>query len=142
MTLLTKAPSFPQNNTMARIARVVLPGVPHHVTQRGVRSMPVFLSDRDRLDYLRLLAAQGKKYGVSFLAWCLMTNHVHLIAVPKEVESLAHGIGEVHKRYTRMVNFREEVRGYLFQGRFFSCPLDERHLYSTVRYILRKEVSL
>ncbi len=125
---------------MARIARVVLPGIPHHVTQRGVRSLPVFFSDRDRTSYLSFLAKEGKKHGLRFLAWCLMTNHVHLIIVPQEMDSLARGIGEAHKRYTRMINLRQGTRGFLFQGRFFSCPLDEKHLYAAVRYILRNPV--
>jgi len=73
---------------MGRIARVVLPGIPHHVTQRGVRSMSIFSSDNDRLDYLHLLAKQGQKHGLTFLAWCLMRNHVHLIAAPEETHSL------------------------------------------------------
>lgn len=77
---------------------------------------------------------------MAFLAWCLMTNHVHLIAVPNEADSLARGIGEAHRRYTRMINLREEVRGHLFQERFFSCPLDEQHLFAAVVYILRNPV--
>ena len=125
---------------MGRIARVVLPGVPHHVTQRGVRSLPVFWSDGDRREYLRLLREQGARFGVTFLAYCLMTNHVHLIAVPEQADSLARGIGEAHRRYTRGVNQREGVRGYLFQGRFCSCPLDEAHLISAVRYVERNPV--
>ena len=125
---------------MARIARVVLPGIPHHVTQRGVRSLPVFFSDRDRKDYLSSLAKEAKRHGLRFWAWCLMTNHVHLIVVPQGMDSLARGIGEAHKRYTRMINLRQGTRGFLFQGRFFSCPLDEGHLYAAVRYVLRNPV--
>jgi len=98
------------------MARVVLAGLPHHVTQRGVRSLPVFWSDADRREYLRLLREQGARFGVTFLAYCLMTNHVHVIAVPERADSLARGIGEAHRRYTRGVNRREGVRGYLFQG--------------------------
>ncbi len=125
---------------MGRIARVVLPGIPHHVTQRGVRSMPIFSSDNDRLDYLHLLAKQGQKHGLTFLAWCLMSNHVHLIAVPEETHSLSRGIGEAHRQYTRLINFRDGVRGYFFQGRFFSCPLDRKRLLAAARYILRNPV--
>lgn len=125
---------------MARIARVVLPGIPHHVTQRGVRSMDIFFSDADRHDYLKLLQEHGKAHGFSFLAWCLMSNHVHLIVIPGHTDSLAKGIGEAHKAYTRMVNFREGVRGYLFQGRFASCPLSERHFFAAMRYVLRNPV--
>ena len=125
---------------MPRIARVVVPGCAHHITQRGVRRMDVFFSDEDRHAYLELLAEQGRIYGVEYLAWCLMTNHIHLIAVPCTESSLAKGIGEAHKRYTRMINFREAWRGYLFQGRFFSCALEPTRLLSVVRYVLRNPV--
>ncbi len=125
---------------MARMARVVLQGYPHHVTQRGVRSMPVFFSDQDRHNYLKLMKEQGRRFGVKFVAYCLMTNHVHLICVPEKVHSLSRAIGEAHRRYTSMVNFREGVKGYLFQGRFFSCPVDEQHLVAAVRYVERNPV--
>ncbi len=119
---------------MARMARLVVPGLPHHVTQRGVRSMDVFDDDEDRELYLALMKEQCDRFGVRFLAWCLMSNHVHLVVVPEEERSLALGIGEGHRRYTRAKNFREGVRGYLFQGRFSSCVLDEEHLLASVRY--------
>jgi len=125
---------------MARIARVVLPGIPHHVVQRGVRSQRLFFGDPDRGEYLRLLAKQGRRHGLLYVAWCLMLNHVHLIVIPKTETSLAKGIGEAHKAYTRRINFRQATRGYLFQGRFASCPLDERHLSAAVRYALRNPV--
>ncbi len=120
---------------MARLSRLVIPGYPHHVTQRGVRSMNIFHNDEDRLAYLEFMAKEGKRFGVTFLAWCLMDNHVHLIAVPDAETSLARAIGEAHRRYTRMKNFAEGVRGYLFQGRFFSCVLDEPHLLAAARYV-------
>ena len=125
---------------MPRIARVVVPGCPHHITQRGVRRMNVFFTDDDRAAYLNLLARHGEEYGIRFLAWCLMSNYVHLIAVPQEESSLAKGIGEAHKRYTRRINFREGSRGYLFQGRFFSCPLDDEYVLAALRYGLRNPV--
>ena len=96
---------------MPRIARVVVPRTPHHVTQRGVRRMPVFFSDDDRQAYIDFLAEQSRRFGVRYLAWCLMTNHIHLIAVPETEMSLAKGIGEARKRYSRMINFREGWRG-------------------------------
>jgi putative transposase len=120
---------------MARIARVVVPGIPHHVTQRGNRRMEVFFSDDDREEYLRLLVESGREHGVRYLGYCLMANHVHLLAVPESEERLALGIGRAHKRYTRGINFRENWRGYLWQGRFFSCPLDERGAVAVLRYI-------
>ena len=102
--------------------------------------MDVFFSDDDRRAYLSLLAEQGERFGVHYLAWCLMTNHVHLIAIPDKESSLARGIGEAHRRYTRRINFREGWRGYLFQGRFHSFPLDGSHLLAAVRYVLRNPV--
>ena len=125
---------------MPRIARVVAPGWAHHVTQRGVRSMRVFRSDEDRLEYLRLMGEQGDRFGLRFLSWCLMDNHVHLIVVPERAESLARGIGEAHRLYTRYVNFEEGVRGYLFQGRFHSCPLSKGHGIAAVRCVERTPV--
>lgn len=125
---------------MPRIARVVLPGYPHHVTQRGVRSSAVFFSDEDRLEYLRLQKEQGDRFGVRFISYCLMTNHVHLVAIPEDETGLSRSIGEAHRLYTRRVNFREKVRGYLFQGRFFSCPLDNAYLLAAVRYVERNPV--
>ena len=86
---------------MARMARVVLPTFPHHITQRGVRSMPIFFSDEDREEYLRLQKEQGDRFGVRFISYCLMTNHVHLIAIPDDETSLSRGIGEAHRLYTR-----------------------------------------
>ena len=102
--------------------------------------MNVFFSDSDRQEYLRQLKNQGERFGVRYLAWCLMPNHVHLIAIPDSGSSLARGIGEAHRRYTRYINFREDWRGYLFQGRFHSCPLDGNYLLAAVRYTLRNPV--
>jgi len=114
--------------------RLVMPEYPHHVVQRGVRSMDVFRDAADRELYLDLLRAQAERWGLRFLGWCLMTNHVHLIAIPSKEESLARAIGEAHRLYTRARNFAEGVRGYLFQGRFHSCALDEQHTLTAVRY--------
>jgi putative transposase len=81
------------------------------------------------------MARETQRFKVEILAWCLMTNHVHLIAVPEGDRALGRAIGEAHKRYSRLRNFEEGVRGYLFQGRFGSCVLDEKHLVTAVRYV-------
>jgi len=125
---------------MARIARVVVPGWPHHVTQRGNRRQPVFFSDEDYEAYLALMAEWCGKEEVEIWAWCLMSNHVHLVAVPRTSEGLARAIGEAHRRYTRLINFREGWRGYLWQERFFSCVLDRPHGLAAVRYVERNPV--
>ena len=120
---------------MTRIARIVASGYPHHVTQRGVRSMNIFHSDDDRRNYLQAVKEETERFDVEILSWCLMNNHVHFIAVPAYETSLAYGFGTAHKRYTRMKNFADGARGYLFQGRFGSCVLDENHLLAAVRYV-------
>lgn len=125
---------------MPRLARVTIPGIPHHVTQRGNRRQPVFFSDADRQTYLRILLTQSRRYGVTFWAYCLMDNHVHFIAVPERTESLARTFGETHRRYTSMVNAREGWTGYLWQGRFASFPLDASHLHAAMRYVERNPI--
>lgn len=125
---------------MARIARVVAPGFPHHIIQRGNRRQKVFFSDDDRIAYLDYLRIYAKPAGIRFWAYCLMDNHVHIIAVPETEGSFARGFSEAHRRYTRMINFRENWRGYLWEGRFKSCPLSECHLYAAMRYIERNPV--
>ncbi len=125
---------------MPRLPRVVLPGYAHHVTQRGVRRGDVFFDDGDRALYLRHMSEQTEKFGVRILCYCLMTNHVHLLAVPASESALASAIGEAHRRYTWQLNRRLGATGYLFQGRFASCPLDESHLGAAARYVLLNPV--
>jgi putative transposase len=120
---------------MARIARVVFAGIPHHVTQRGNRRMETFFCDEDYQAYLDLMAERCRHFGVAVWAYCLMPNHVHLVAVPATADGLARAIGDAHRRYTRRVNFREQWRGYLWQGRFASFPMDERYLMAAARYV-------
>ena len=96
---------------MARLARVVVLGVPHHVIQRGNRRQGVFFNEEDKTAYLRILRKQSQEFQLSILAYCLMDNHVHLIVIPQEKRSLARGIGETNRLYTRMIHFREGWRG-------------------------------
>jgi putative transposase len=125
---------------MARIARVIVPEFPHHIIQRGNRRQEVFLTETDYSEYLRLLNIYSQRFKVDILTYCLMPNHVHLIAVPHKDGSLAQAIGETHRNYTRFINFREKWRGYLWQGRFSSYLLDERYLLAATRYILLNPV--
>lgn len=120
---------------MSRIARVVIPDFPHHVVQRGNRRQKVFFGDQDRQFYLRLLKKYGDEAGIAYWGYCLMENHVHLVAVPKSPESFAKGLGTAHWKYTLSINIREDWKGYLWQGRFFSCPLDGRYLMAAMRYV-------
>jgi putative transposase len=120
---------------MVRIARVIAAGIPHHVTQRGNRRMPTFFREEDYLAYLSLMAEWCRKCQVEIWAYCLMPNHVHLIAVPATDEGLRQGIGEAHRRYSRLINLREGWQGHLWQGRFASFPMDENYLLAVARYI-------
>lgn len=125
---------------MSRISRVVIPGQPHHVVQRGNRRQQVFFCDQDQLFYIRLLKKYGDQGGLSYWAYCLMPNHVHLIAVPKTPDSLAEVMAVANWRYALATNLREDWRGCLWQGRFYSYPLDHFHLLAAVRYIERNPV--
>lgn len=120
---------------MARLARAVAPGVAHHVTQRGNRRLPTFFSDGDYQAYIELMAHWCEKRGVAIWGYCLMPNHVHLIAVPETEESLRLAIGEAHRRYSRMINIREGWRGHLWQGRFSSYIMDGGYLMACARYV-------
>ena len=120
---------------MPRIARIIAPGIPHHVAQRGNRRMETFFRDEDYQAYLALMAEWCRKYNVAVWAYCLMPNHVHLIAVPESEEGLRLAIGEAHRRYSAMINRRQKWTGHLWQGRFSSFPMDETYLFAAVKYI-------
>lgn len=120
---------------MARIARIVIPGIPHHVTQRGNRREPVFFGDDDYRAYIDLLAESSMKAEAEIWAYCLMPNHVHLVMVPGHEDALRAALGETHRRYTKRINWRNEWTGHLWQGRFGSVAMDEAHLVNAVRYV-------
>jgi putative transposase len=120
---------------MARFARVVVPGVPHHVTQRGNRRLETFFGEADYRAYLDLMAEYCAAADVAVWAYCLMPNHVHLILVPQDADGLRRALGEAHRRYTRRINFREGWRGHLWQERFHSFAMDEGHLLAAARYV-------
>jgi putative transposase len=120
---------------MPRAARLVLPGVPHHVTQRGNRRQATFFCDGDYALYLNLLRYWCGRAGTAVWAWCLMPNHVHLVLVPSQMEGLRDALAETHRRYTWRINQREGWMGHLWQSRFASFPMDEPHLHSCFRYV-------
>jgi len=122
------------------MARIVVPGIPHHIIQRGHRSEVVFFKKEDRQTYLKILANFARKYGVEIWSYCLMTNHIHLVAIPSTSDSLAKLMRQVHKNYTMVINIRNNWKGTLWQGRYLSYPMDERYLYKCVRYIERNPV--
>src|SRR5277367_5266883 len=120
---------------MARLPRVAIPDLPHHVTQRGNARQPVFAHDSDRATYLQLLRQYCELYQVALLGYCLMSNHVHLIAVPRTTTALADALRHTHGRYAAYWNARLASSGHVWQGRFYSCPLDELHLEEALRYV-------
>ena len=125
---------------MARLPRIVVPGLPHHVTQRGTRRMRVFLEPSDYHLYMGILARRARRSALAIWTYCLMPNHVHLIAVPSTPTGLARPIGESHRRYALEINMRQGWTGHLWQERFASFPMDERHLLAAVRYVLLNPV--
>jgi len=120
---------------MPRHARIVLPGIPHHVVQRGNRRQRTFFREDDYALYLRLAAETCAAAGVQVWAYCLMPNHVHLIVTPSVAGGLATAIGRTHLRYTNLINAREGWTGCLWQGRFGSFPMDDAHFRRCVRYV-------
>lgn len=120
---------------MPKKARLVVPGYPHHVTQRGGRRQLTFFNNSDYRAYLGLLKALKDEARVDILAFCLMPNHVHAVAVPRDASGLARLFGPAHQRYARRVNERHGWQGHLWQERFHSCVMEEAHLLAAVRYI-------
>jgi putative transposase len=125
---------------MPRLARIVIPNLPHHITQRGNNRAEVFFEERDYRFYLKLLKQYAEKHDLEVHAYCLMKNHVHLVATPLKKESMAITIGRTHHLYAQYINERYERNGHLWQGRFYSTVLDEGHFWQAIRYIERNPV--
>ncbi len=119
---------------MPRTARIVIPGIPHHVIQRGNRRQDVFFDADDYRMYLSFLRDQAEAGHFQIAAYCLMKNHVHLVVVPTREDGL-RAIGKAHRRYAAYLNRKKEWTGYLWQGRFASYPMDERYSYEAIRYV-------
>jgi putative transposase len=120
---------------MARLPRIVVVDVPHHITQRGNARQVILGSDADRATYLALLRQYSELHGLSLLGYSLMSNHVHLIAVPHTLDALAQSLKQAHGRYAAYWNARRVATGHVWQGRFYSCPLEEAHLWRALRYV-------
>ena len=122
---------------MPRPARIVFAGIPHHITQRGNRRADVFFDNADRARYLKLLKEYALIHEVEILAYCLMRNHVHIIAVPRLSDGLQRVLKPLHMRYAQAINRRHGWSGHLWQGRFFSRSLDDEYLWFCVRHVER-----
>src|SRR3984957_7738106 len=117
-----------------RLARVVAVDVPHHLTQRGNDRRFILDCDSDRATYLSLLRENIDLYVLSVMGYCLMSNHVHLIVVPSTADGLAQALKQTHGRYASYWNAVHRASGHVWQGRYYSCPLDEPHLWEALRY--------
>jgi putative transposase len=120
---------------MARLARVIAVGVPHHVTQRGNARRSILTTDGDRQVYLELLGEKSAQHQLSVLGYCLMSNHVHLVVIPQRSDALAQALKQAHGRYAAYWNVRYKSSGHAWQGRYYSCPMDEPHLWEALRYV-------
>ena len=120
---------------MARLPRVVIPGFPHHVTQRGNGRQRTFFEDGDYALYLNLLAVAAERARAQVWAYCLMPNHVHIVLTPEDDQGLSRTFGELHRRYTGFINARRRTTGHLWQGRFGSVAMDEAHFVTALRYV-------
>lgn len=128
---------------MPRIARVIATGYPHHITQRGNNRATVFFDDEDRQTYLKLLAGYAEKHHFQIWAYCLMDNHIHLLAVPEVETSLARGIGLTNQVYTQYLNRKLNQSGRIWQNRFFSCVVENnQYLWAVARYIERNPLKV
>ena len=125
---------------MSRIARLVVPGLPHHITQRGNGRRQVFYNDADYLTFRDLLAASCKEANVACWAYVLMPNHIHAILVPKDEDGLRAALAPVHRRYAGMINARQKKTGHFWQGRYGAAVMDESHLVAAFHYIMRNPV--
>jgi putative transposase len=125
---------------MPRIARVVVEGLPHHITQRGNARQIVFDDAKDRHVYLNLLRGYAQEHRLRLLAWCLMSNHVHLLGVPETTRALARALGRTHCDYARYRNARVTSCGHLWQARYYSCPIDGPGVWRVMAYIERNPV--
>ncbi len=113
----------------------MLPGVAHHVTQRGNNRQDVFFVEDDRRVYLSYLKGSAERYGLAVSAFCLMTNHIHVVATPESEESLSKTLGRTHLMYAQYVHRLHGRLGHFWQSRFYSCPLDEAHAHNAAAYV-------
>lgn len=120
---------------MARLARVVAVGVAHHITQRGVDRQAVFTTDKCRSVYLALLKEHATRSHLRILGYCLMTNHVHVLAVPDRAEALAATFRYAHGRFAQYANARQCRSGHFWQNRFYSCPVEESAIGTVLAYV-------
>ena len=122
---------------MPRNARCVIPGLAYHVTQRGTNRQRIFYTAADRRTYLGLIKENLEDCQVRLWAYCLMANHIHVVVVPQQEDSLAVLFRRVHGRYAQCLNTQRQRSGHLWQNRFYSCPLSAAHQPKVLAYVER-----
>jgi putative transposase len=127
---------------MPRIARIVATHAPYHVTQRGNNRQDIFFTNDDRKRYLEWLSIYSSRFQFDLVAYCLMTNHVHLIGIPRNANSMSKTIQTVHMRHTQSVNHQNNRMGHLWHSRYYSVALDDSHLWQAVRYVEQNPVRI
>jgi putative transposase len=125
---------------MPRQARIVFPNLPYYITQWGNRREDVFFTDDDRIRYLAWLKEYSDKHGVEILAYCLMTNQIHLVAVPRTEEALQRVLRSLHTRFAQRLNREQGWKGHVWHGRFSSSALDNAYMLAAIRYVERNPV--
>ncbi|MFO7881548.1 MAG: transposase [Kosmotogaceae bacterium] len=125
---------------MARTARIVFEGIAHHVVQRSNFQLKVFKDEKDKSQYCQFVNEFSKRYKLKIYAYCIMDNHIHFVAVPENSDSLAMTFKNAHMRYSQYFNKKNNQTGHLWQGRFYSCPLDEKHSFEAMKYVERNPV--
>jgi len=137
---LTPVSEHGRSADMARLRRFVVPGIPHHVTQRGNGRARVFFRNGDYARYRDWLGEACRTHRVEAWAWVLMPNHVHLILAPADSDGLRRVLAPLHRRYACYIHAREDRCGHFWQGRFGCVAMDEAHLAAAIRYVLLNPV--
>jgi len=125
---------------MPRVGRVIIPKIAHHIVQRGNNRQNVLENENDFTSYCYWINKYSLKYNVSILAYCLMSNHVHFVIIPEDKAGLSKFFQTVHMRYAQYINEKRQTSGHIWQGRFFSCVLDDAHLFQAIRYVEQNPV--
>jgi putative transposase len=125
---------------MPRRNRIIVPGLPHHITQRGNGQKNIFDTDADRLVFLSLLGRYARQYALAIWGYCLMSNHFHLIAVPEREDSASNALGRLLADYARYLNVRRQSSGHLWQARYYSVPMEPGYCWKALAYVERNPV--
>lgn len=120
---------------MARKARIVVEGLPHHIMQRGNYGQEVFFDDEDYRTYLEWVMYYSERYCLKILGYCLLPNHIHFIVIPDKKSSMSRVFNIVNMKYAQYMNKKMEEKGHLWQGRYYSCVMDDLYVAIALKHI-------